>query len=169
MWLAKRYGAAASGPLRTAESPEDADDEEQSSHVRGRTARRTVRERIARGPVPWPDYVHSDRVTLTTDSRAPSPEARPVDVSMNYVYAAAVAKAIKWIVDSGASNHMISRKDIHNCGNGQIFHSTKAVPIATANGVVETTERVYVAIPTLGISVEAIVMEHCPRRCHWVA
>ena len=52
------------------------------------------------------------------------------------------------------SKALISRENI--------FKSPKSVRISTANGIVDVTERAYCSIPSLGITVEAILLKSTP-------
>ena len=104
----------------------------------------------------WPDCVYSHRKWFKVNSRPPSPTRTGESVSSEVVAMnGPEAKVVKWIMDTGASNHMISKAA---CSGLHVYNSSKLIAIATANGLVETRERVYVPIPSLGVSVEAIVL-----------
>ena len=65
-------------------------------------------------------------------------------VPMPAAAAAAPRGVVRWIVDSGASNHMIGRADVDP---DDIFKSQKGITITTANGQLTVWDRVICRVP----------------------
>jgi len=65
----------------------------------------------------------------------------------------------RWIVDTGASQHMVAKTNIDR---NQIILASKPYKLHTANGKVETRERYRAYIPTLDDYVEAVVLDNTP-------
>ena len=74
--------------------------------------------------------------------------------------AAPVPKVSRWILDTGASNHMISKAALPR--GTHIFESEKTIYVRAVNDVVPVNKRAYVRIPPLGCSVECIILDSTP-------
>ena len=72
---------------------------------------------------------------------------------------AASSKVNRWIIDTGASNHMVKRSKVES---SKIYKSSKVLRINIANGRVDVSDRAYIFVPTLDDYVEAIVLSETP-------
>ena len=112
------------------------------------------------GPVPL------DRDDLPTVFRDPSSRAVVVFASellacggeektVELPACAATCSASKWLLDTGAAVHHVPKHTVHA---NEIFESDKVVRLRTANGIIETRDRVYVEVPGLDFRIEAVVL-----------
>ena len=75
------------------------------------------------------------------------------------VLASAAQKTNRWILNTGASNHMMKHAKV---SAAQIYKSSKTIRINTANGPLEVTDRAYLSVPTLNDNVEVILLPETP-------
>ena len=68
------------------------------------------------------------------------------------------AKVTTWILDTGASNHMLPPGKAGN----QTYKAERPLRIRTAAGVVDCDRRAYVDLPALKDAVEAIILPDTP-------
>ena len=68
----------------------------------------------------------------------------------------------KFVVDSGASMHMISKKDLSNAEMDILTQSCSPTIVITANGEVQTHEEAIVYVKELGIFLTMKVLENTP-------
>ena len=78
----------------------------------------------------------------------------------------------EFVVDSGASMHMISKKDLHDAERDKLTKSCCRITVITANGEVQTHEEATVYVKALGIFLTVKVLENTPavlslgKLCH---
>ena len=68
----------------------------------------------------------------------------------------------EFVVDSGASMHMISKKDLCDAEMGTLTKSCSPTIVITANGEVQTQEEATVYVKELGIFLTMKVLENTP-------
>ena len=68
----------------------------------------------------------------------------------------------EFVVDSGASMHMISKKDLSNAETDTLTKSFSPTIVITANGEVQTHEEAIVYVKELGIFLTMKVLENTP-------
>ena len=68
----------------------------------------------------------------------------------------------EFVVDSGASMHMISKKDLSNAEMDTLTKSCSPTKVITANGEVQTQEEAIVYVKELGILLTMKVLENTP-------
>ena len=68
----------------------------------------------------------------------------------------------EFVVDSGASMHMISKKDLSNAEMDTLTKSCSPTTVITANGEVQTHEEAIVYVKALGIFLTMKVLENTP-------
>ena len=68
----------------------------------------------------------------------------------------------KFVVDSGASMHMISKKDLNSAEMDTLTKSCSPTIVITANGEVQTHEEATVYVKELDIFLTVKVLEHTP-------
>ena len=68
----------------------------------------------------------------------------------------------EFVVDSGASMHMISKKDLSDCEMDTLTKSCSRTIVITANGEVQTHEEAIVYVKELGIFLTMKVLENTP-------
>ena len=68
----------------------------------------------------------------------------------------------EFVVDSGASMHMISKKDLSNAEMDTLTKSCSPTIVITANGEVQTHEEAIVYVKELGIFLTMKVLENTP-------
>ena len=68
----------------------------------------------------------------------------------------------EFVVDSGASMHMISKKDLSNAELGTLTKSCSSTTVITANGEVQTHEEAIVYVKELDIFLTMKVLENTP-------
>ena len=68
----------------------------------------------------------------------------------------------EFVVDSGASMHMISKKDLSNAEMDTLTKSCSPTIVITANGEVQTHEEATVYVKELDIFLTVIVLENTP-------
>ena len=75
----------------------------------------------------------------------------------------------EFVVDSGSSMHMISKKDLNSAEMDTLTKSCSPTIVITANGEVQTHEEATVWVKGLDIFLTMKVLENMWRRssCHW--
>ena len=68
----------------------------------------------------------------------------------------------EFVVDSGASMHMISKKDLSEAEMDTLTKSCSPTIVITANGEVQTQEEAFVYVKELGIFLTMKVLENTP-------
>ena len=68
----------------------------------------------------------------------------------------------EFVVDSGASKYMISKKDLNDAEMDTLTKSCSPTTVITANGEVQTHEEATVYVKELGISLTVKVLENTP-------
>ena len=68
----------------------------------------------------------------------------------------------EFVVDSGASMHMISKKDLNDAEMDTLTKSCSPTIVITANGEVQTHEEATVYVKELGIFLTRKLLEHTP-------
>ena len=107
----------------------------------------TDTDRLAQEVLMKCPYAKSTRPSAETKSHV-----SPVAASASHQFK-------RWLLDTGASQHMVPR---HSVRQDDLYKATKPILIKTANGIVEVKKRAQVYIPTLGVRVEAIVLQSTP-------
>ena len=72
------------------------------------------------------------------------------------------ATPCKWIIDSGAGLHIVSRKDLSQLGGAEIKQAAKPLNLQTAGGKVRADKAAVVEVERLGKKTEVIVLDDCP-------
>ena len=67
-----------------------------------------------------------------------------------------------WVMDSGSGRHLVSRRVLDKNANTNIVKGNETIRLKTANGIVETCEKVRIYVKGLGIYVTAWVLEDTP-------
>ena len=65
----------------------------------------------------------------------------------------------RWILDSGASRHMVSEKAV---GKKQMYDVDDPISLATASGIVTTYSRAFATVPSLSDDLELVVLPNTP-------
>ena len=68
----------------------------------------------------------------------------------------------EFVVDSGATTHMISKKDLGDAEMDTLTKSCSPTIVLTANGEVQTLEEATVSVKELGIFLTMKVLENTP-------
>ena len=68
-----------------------------------------------------------------------------------------------WILDTGSSNHLASSKSLPGRLRRAIQHNAHAVRLATANGVITTTDIVDIEVPLLGAMARVLLLPNTPN------
>ena len=69
----------------------------------------------------------------------------------------------QFVVDSGASMHMISKKDLSNAGMDILTKSCSPTIVTTANGEVQTQEEAIVYVKELDMFLTMKVLDNTPE------
>ena len=71
----------------------------------------------------------------------------------------------EFVVDSGASMHMISKKDLSNAEMDTLTKSCSPTIVITANGEVQTHEEAIVFVKELDLFLTMKVLDNCQQYC----
>ena len=134
---------------RNPATSEPAEEEPQPACVQRETALADLQEaRIVQG-----HGAPAERHRQRSDSLESTDRALPC------LAALVPSKVSRWLLDSGASNHMIGRNLLPK---GCTLFEGKVLTVKTAKGEITLKERAYIAVPALGIAVEALVFPEAP-------